>query len=615
MSNTITQGLDKELTADGDGVIARGPASAKSNLAEEVSAASQLKTSGQPKESLALSDIQSRTDLRLAATNEAMRADPQRVNAPPLVEKDVAKQWADLDASEFARMRSPERKEVALESIAANMRVSPEYTQEIKTRSPVIAEAASYYNDSLRQLDSDRQQAIADSLKNNELEAKASARLVIMDAASMAALTGVRKEQTEAVSILLSRSPDAPTLAEVAAARRSVVNPPLDGRITAPNDPDMQARDLRAIKRPVSDQELSESIRQRFIITTEKKGLLDKGRTDFTFRGGDLDGRVAFSDSGKSLTTSLEDKATVRVMVEVAMAKNWKEITVNGTDDFRRVAWLEARSNGLEVRGYEPREADKQALAELVKRNPPTNAIVLDQRELRHSPEPAAESVSRGKQAANTQHIDGDSLTPRQAAHVDSVLESHRSVLAQKKFAPEFIAAALEAEKTKLVNETMKRGERVYIGEVVEHGRANYKFDEKNDPSYFVTLKTSTGEQTVWGKNLESAMNKPEASVGQSIVLKNTGKEPVTVTETMRDAQGREIGTRLKGADKNGWSAEPLPRHNDRADGATGTRQAQLPTMGVYDSRAERTQSQSQAARTDQANDRNPIVQRPGRDR
>ena len=46
-------------------------------------------------------------------------------------------------------------------------------------------------------------------------------------------------------------------------------------------------------------------------------------------------------------------------MVEVATAKNWKEITVSGTDDFRRNAWIEARLNGVKVKGYEPREADK----------------------------------------------------------------------------------------------------------------------------------------------------------------------------------------------------------------------------------------------------------------
>ena len=75
----------------------------------------------------------------------------------------------------------------------------------------------------------------------------------------------------------------------------------------------------------------------------------------------------------------------------MATAKNWKEITVSGTDDFRHNAWIEVRLNGVKVKGYEPREADKQILAELQQRTTPTNVITAaEQEQKRDTPSESA---------------------------------------------------------------------------------------------------------------------------------------------------------------------------------------------------------------------------------
>ncbi|WP_148216861.1 LPD7 domain-containing protein [Phenylobacterium zucineum] len=71
----------------------------------------------------------------------------------------------------------------------------------------------------------------------------------------------------------------------------------------------------------------------------------------------------AFRDNGRRLMTSRNDPNVVRDMIAIAVHREWKEIAVRGTSDFRREAWLAARAAGLKVRGYEPTARDAQLLA------------------------------------------------------------------------------------------------------------------------------------------------------------------------------------------------------------------------------------------------------------
>lgn len=50
----------------------------------------------------------------------------------------------------------------------------------------------------------------------------------------------------------------------------------------------------------------------------------------------------AFSDRGNKLATRGNDAEVVKSLVEIAIASQWTTITVKGTDEFRRSAWMEA---------------------------------------------------------------------------------------------------------------------------------------------------------------------------------------------------------------------------------------------------------------------------------
>jgi len=101
----------------------------------------------------------------------------------------------------------------------------------------------------------------------------------------------------------------------------------------------------------------------------------------------------AFSDRGNKLATRGNDAEVVKSLVEIAIARGWTTITVKGTDEFRRSAWMEAAERGLSVVGYKPSEID---LAELASR-------------------PASNTVEKGTPKAKTSVPGGPTLADRPA--------------------------------------------------------------------------------------------------------------------------------------------------------------------------------------------------------
>src|ERR1700726_3565328 len=54
------------------------------------------------------------------------------------------------------------------------------------------------------------------------------------------------------------------------------------------------------------------------------------------------------------------------------------------------------------------------------------------------------------------------------------------------------------------------RGGSLFVGRLTDHGRANYQFRTDENASYFLKLLTSRGAKTLWGKDLERALNSGE---------------------------------------------------------------------------------------------------------
>lgn len=78
------------------------------------------------------------------------------------------------------------------------------------------------------------------------------------------------------------------------------------------------------------------------------------------------DGARAFTDRGHRLTTASENSEVVKSLVEIAKTRGWGEISVHGSERFRREAWTVAKAAGLEVRGYRPTAFEEAKLVRLV---------------------------------------------------------------------------------------------------------------------------------------------------------------------------------------------------------------------------------------------------------
>src|ERR1700735_3045449 len=71
------------------------------------------------------------------------------------------------------------------------------------------------------------------------------------------------------------------------------------------------------------------------------------------------DGAHAFTDRGARLTTPSENMEVVKSLIAIAEARGWKDITVSGSERFRKEAWGAATALGLKVRGYTPTEFER----------------------------------------------------------------------------------------------------------------------------------------------------------------------------------------------------------------------------------------------------------------
>ncbi len=61
-----------------------------------------------------------------------------------------------------------------------------------------------------------------------------------------------------------------------------------------------------------------------------------------------------FRDEGRKLTTTQSYPDAVADMLKIAKHRGWTEVRVSGDEGFRREAWIQARSLGVEVKAYRP---------------------------------------------------------------------------------------------------------------------------------------------------------------------------------------------------------------------------------------------------------------------
>jgi hypothetical protein len=227
------------------------------------------------------------------------------------------------------------------------------------------------------------------------------------------------------------------------------------------------------------------------------------------------DGVRAFTDRGNRLTTPSENTEVVRSLILIAKAREWNEITVRGTERFRREAWLTARLAGLEVHGYQPNEVEQAHLVRSLSRR---------------------NAVSAGESPV------GSADTPLRRSDAETPVPDRRGGL--------------------------------LTGKLIDHGQATYQHDTRQPMSYFVKLETPRGDRIIWGVDLERAfkesLTKPQA--GEEVGLRAVSQDAVKVKKTARGADGKVAGMRELETHRNRWIVEKREFFEARAQAARTVR-------------------------------------------
>lgn len=152
----------------------------------------------------------------------------------------------------------------------------------------------------------------------------------------------------------------------------------------------------------------------------------------------------AFSDFGNRLATRGTNLEVVRSLVEIAKARGWDTITVKGTEEFRRSAWMEAAKNGLTVAGYKPSALDVADLASRPANNTVENSSTKERSTTRVQPaaqSPVAQSASVPTPAAASKTpAPGSQKTDLELAEKARAFQENKPAFVVKKY-PDLAAA------------------------------------------------------------------------------------------------------------------------------------------------------------------------------
>lgn len=101
-------------------------------------------------------------------------------------------------------------------------------------------------------------------------------------------------------------------------------------------------------------------------------------------------------------------------------------------------------------------------------------------------------------------------------------------------------------------------------GKIMECGEAHFRFDEKNEKSVFIKLRTKKNVETFWGKELAGLLRETRLQPGRVVTLTWLGKQDIKVKVPKRDANKKIIGYEEKQVHRNKWSLTPVRKNTVR---------------------------------------------------
>lgn len=175
-----------------------------------------------------------------------------------------------------------------------------------------------------------------------------------------------------------------------------------------------RARPGEAQSRSIAKGDVPPSLMDRYLIERDLRGRPERFYRDH--RTSD----PAFRDAGRRLSADRAYPDTVADMLKVAQHRGWSRVKVEGEEAFRREVWVQARSFGMEVRGYRARGRDREAAglpdrrAQLEVRLRMASAVV---RALIADPEAQQRLIAYAAARAGLDRMRGDADRSRDGSH------------------------------------------------------------------------------------------------------------------------------------------------------------------------------------------------------
>lgn len=256
-----------------------------------------------------------------------------------------------------------------------------------------------------------------------------------------------------------------------------------------------------------------------------------------------LDNTPAFTDRGNRLVmaegASADEEKVLAALLNAAKFYHGK-IELTGSDEFKAFAINVIVNNGLQVSMKNPgqqlaleeakRLAGQPAAVPDMVRGEPVAAPVT----AAASPVPPATPVAQPVTAASPE-------TP--AVPVSAPVSSENS----KPMPATPVSDATISSPTKPtirpdIHTPAESAREPVTGKVTAHGQAPFRFEQGNQESVFITLRTREGSQTFWGKELAGLIRDTRLRDGQMVTLQWMGQQPVTVNKPLKDRDGNFTG-------------------------------------------------------------------------
>lgn len=280
-----------------------------------------------------------------------------------------------------------------------------------------------------------------------------------------------------------------------------------------------------------------------------------------------LEGKDAFRDYGDRIVMASPEASENDRMILAALlsarANNRGAVEVTGSPEFITKTLTLIADHNIEVhlKSPEQRAQFEALMASRNEQKAPDNGMTMTQPEqapvsdVTPSPSPAAQNAPAQPTAA-------PSAVP--PAAVPDAAET------QKPAQPMSV----------IERETLRAG---LTGTLMDAGPAPYQFNEKNTPSYYVTMRTKQGAKTYWGVELGQALIDSGKQPGDLVKLQFKGKTAVTVNVPVKNEDGVVTGFMPHETHRNQWNITPAVNDQLLTDNPDKVAPAQL---AAYDGNA-----------------------------